>query len=57
MRVVGLTFFIVWIWSLWMLVVQQHKPPAPIRMLSLFVGIIFLVLWCLVGVVLLAGKV
>ncbi len=40
-----------------MLVAQWHKPPSPTRMLSLSVGIVFLILWCLVGVVLLAGKV
>lgn len=57
MRIVGLTFFIVWILSLWMLAVQWRKPPAPTRMLSLSVGIVFLILWCLVGMVLLAGGV
>ncbi len=40
-----------------MLVMQRHNPPTPTRMLSLSVGIVFLLLWCLVGVVLLAGKV
>ncbi len=57
MEALGLAFLILWILSLWMLLMEERQRfLAPTYPLVLSLGVVLFILGCLVGIALLVGR-